>query len=197
MVERRELLRRGMRLERATLAWNVVGVVVLAISAIAAHSIALAAFGFDSLVEIGASAVVLWELAEKQGARTERALRLIGYAFVALVPYVIAVAAASLLMVGHPRPSPYGIGWTSATMVIMLALALGKRRTGRSLHNEVLIAEGRVTTVDAYLAAAVLVGLALNAVFGWWWADPLASVVVVFYAAHEARHIFRGRRPTA
>ena len=196
MVEHRELLRRGVRLEQATLAWNVVGVAVLAATAIAAHSIALAAFGFDSLVEIGASAVVLWELAEKATDRSAKALRLIGYAFVILVPYVVAVGVASLLLAGHPRHSPYGIGWTAATFVVMLVLALGKRRTGRALQNEVLIAEGRVTTIDAYLAASVLVGLALNAALGWWWADPLASLVVVFYAVQEARHIFAGAMPT-
>lgn len=177
------------------MAWNVVGVAVLAATAIAAHSIALAAFGFDSLVEIAASSVVLWELAEEETDRTAKAVRLIGYAFVILVPYVIVAAAASLLAVGHPRSSPYGIGWTAATFVVMSVLAFGKRRTGRALQNRVLVTEGRVTTIDAYLAASVLVGLALNAVFGWWWADPLASLVVVFYAIQEARHIFVGGKP--
>lgn len=106
-----------------------------------------------------------------------------------LVPYVIAVAVGSLLLVGHPRHSPYGIGWTAATFGVMLVLAFGKRRTGRALQNETLTTEGRVTTIDAYLAASVLVGLGLNTAFGWWWADPLSSLVVVFYAIKEARNI--------
>jgi divalent metal cation (Fe/Co/Zn/Cd) transporter len=190
MPDELDMLRRGVHLEYATLGWNIIGVVVLAATAIAAHSIALAAFGFDSLVEIGASTVVLWELAEREADRTERAMRLIGYAFVILVPYVVAVAVASLLVVGHPRHSRYGIGWMLATFVVMLLLALGKRSTGRTLDHKVLITEGRVTTIDAYLAASVLLGLVLNAIFGWWWADPLASLVVVFYAVREARHIF-------
>jgi divalent metal cation (Fe/Co/Zn/Cd) transporter len=195
--DHRALLRRGVHLEYATLAWNVVGVAILAVTAIAAHSIALAAFGFDSLVEIGASTVVVWELTGKEGDRSASALRLIGFAFVVLVPYVIAVAIASLLIAGHPRHSPYGIAWTFATFVVMLLLALGKRNTGHALHNEVLITEGRVTTVDAYLAGSVLTGLALNALAGWWWADPLASVVVVFYAVREARHIFGEHSPAS
>ncbi|MCU1460950.1 MAG: cation efflux protein [Acidimicrobiales bacterium] len=184
------LLRRGIRLEQFTLAWNVVGVGVLAATAIAARSIALAAFGFDSLVEIAASTVVMWELTSDDRQRTAQALRLIGFAFVVLVPYVIGVAVVSLVAGGHPRHSRYGMAWTAGTFAVMASLAIAKRTTGRALHNEVLITEGRVTAVDAYLAASVLVGLALNTFVGWWWADPLASLVIVFYAVREALHIF-------
>jgi divalent metal cation (Fe/Co/Zn/Cd) transporter len=195
--ERSPLLGRGIHLEFATLAWNIAGVVVLALTAIDARSIALAAFGFDSLIEIGASTVVVWELTGKDSDRTARALRLIGIAFVIVVPYVVAVTIAALATGGHPRHSPFGIAWTSATFVVMLLLALGKRNTGRTLHNEVLIAEGRITTVDAYLAGSVLGGLVLNTAFGWWWADPLAGLVVVVYAIREARHIFAAGAPEA
>lgn len=191
VTDREALLRRGVRLEYVTLGWNVAGVAILTLTALAARSIALAAFGFDSLVEIGASTVVIWELTgSKDDRSSEKALRLIGIAFVVLVPYVIAVGGASLLVAGHPRPSPYGIGWTLATLVVMALLAVGKRTTGRALDNAVLLTEGRVTLVDAYLAGSVLLGLVLNRMLGWWWADPLASAVVVFYAVREARHIF-------
>ncbi|WP_346779010.1 cation transporter [Burkholderia sp. Ac-20384] len=86
---------------------------------------------------------------------------------------------------GRPAPSPAGIAWLTATVIAMLALARGKLVTGRRLDNAVLIAESRVTVIDAYLAAAVLVGIALNTVAGWWWADPLAGLVIVYYAVVE------------
>jgi len=90
----------------------------------------------------------------------------------------------------HPRHSVPGIIWTAATAAAMFTLASGKARTGRALNNPVLTTEGRVTMIDGILAAAVLLGLTLNAAFGWWWADPAAGYVLVFYAAREVREIF-------
>src|SRR6476660_452165 len=87
----------------------------------------------------------------------------------------------------HPHHSPLGIAWTAITALVMFALAAGKARTGRALDNPVLRTEGRVTLIDGVLAVAVLVGLALNAVLGWWWADPLAAFVLVYYALREGR----------
>ena len=92
----------------------------------------------------------------------------------------------------HPRHSTVGIGWTAATAAVMFALASGKARTGAALGNPVLRTEGRVTLIDAILATAVLTGLALNAALGWWWADPAAGYVLVYYAAREVREIFTG-----
>jgi divalent metal cation (Fe/Co/Zn/Cd) transporter len=186
------LLRRGRLLEAATLGWNVVGIVVLAIAAIGARSVALAGFGLDSLIEIGASTVVLWELADTGQARQRRALQLIGAAFVALAGYLLVQSTWSLVAGFHPRHSPLGIAWTAVTAATMFALAAGKARTGRALDNPVLLTEGRVTTIDGLLAVAVLVGLVLNAAAGWWWADPLAGYVLVYYAVKEARGIFTG-----
>ena len=183
------LLRRGRSLELATLAWNVVGIVVLAFAAIDARSVALAGFGLDSLIEIGASTVVLWELAGTGPVRRRRALTLIAAAFVALAVYVVVQGVVVLATGDHPRPSPLGIAWTAATVVVMLALARGKHVTGTALGNPVLTAEARVTVIDAVLAAAVLLGLALNALAGWWWADPAAALVVVYYALREAHHL--------
>jgi divalent metal cation (Fe/Co/Zn/Cd) transporter len=186
----RVLLRRGRLLEGITLAWNVIGIVVLAIAAIGARSVALAGFGLDSLIEIGASVVVLWELSGTGEARQRRALRLIGGAFLALAAYLTAQSAAVLVTRYHPGPSALGIAWTAVTAAAMFALAAGKTRTGRALGNRVLITEGRVTLVDGILAVAVLAGLALNAAARLWWADPLAALVIVFYALREAREIF-------
>ncbi len=191
---RTALLRRGFALEYATLCWNVAGIVVLAIAALAARSVALAGFGLDSLIEIGASAIVIWELSGSGGERQRRGLRMIGYAFAALAAYLLVQSSVVLAAGYRPRPSLTGIAWTAVTAVVMFLLAAGKTRTGRALGNPVLRTEGRVTMIDGILAAAVLLGLALNAGFGWWWADPAAGYVLVFYAAREVREIFPAAR---
>ena len=161
------LLRRGFALEFATLGWNVVGIAVLAIGAISARSVALAGFGLDSLIEIGASTVVIWELSGTGAERQRRGLRLIGYAFAVLAVY-LAVQSTVVLAAGyHPRHSVLGIGWTAATAIAMFVLAAGKARTGAALGNPVLATEGRVTLIDGILAVAVLLGLVLNAAAGW------------------------------
>jgi len=183
------LLTRGRRLEFATLGWNVVGVVVLAFAAVQARSVALAGFGLDSLIEIGASTVVLWELAGVDEARQNRGLRLIGVAFVALAVYLAVQSTVVLALGTRPGHSAVGIAWTSATAVVMFLLAAGKARTGAALDNPVLVAEGRITLVDGILATAVLAGLVGNALAGWWWADPLAGYVLLVYAAREARAV--------
>jgi len=186
------LLRRGRILEGVTLGWNVAGIVVLAVAAVAARSVALAGFGLDSLIQIGASTVVLWELSGSGEERQRRALRLIGGAFLALAAY-LGVQSVLVLVTGYrPGPSVLGISWTAVTATAMFALAAGKARTGRALGNPVLITEGRVTLVDGILAVAVLAGLVLNAAAGWWQADPLAALVIVFYALREAQEIVLG-----
>jgi Cation efflux family len=187
---RQALVRRGFALEWATLSWNVAGIVVLAVAAVAARSVALAGFGLDSLIEIGASTVVIWELSGTGVERQRRGLRLIGYAFAALAIYLLVQSTVVLATGYHPRHSPLGIGWTAATAVVMFALAAGKARTGRALNNPVLLTEGRVTVIDGILAVAVLLGLILNAAARWWWADPAAGYVLVYYAAREVREIF-------
>jgi len=189
---RKALLRRGFALEYATLGWNVAGIVVLALAAVAARSVALAGFGLDSLIEIGASTVVIWELSGTGQRRRQQALRLIGYGFAALAVYLLAQSTVVLATGYHPGHSAVGITWTAVTAAVMFALATGKARTGRALANPVLATEGRVTLIDGILAAAVLLGLALNAALGWWWADPAAGYVLVFYAAREVREIFAG-----
>jgi divalent metal cation (Fe/Co/Zn/Cd) transporter len=185
----RALLRRGRSLEVATLAWNIAGVIILAIAALRAHSVALAGFGLDSLLEIGASTIVLWELSGTGADRQRRALRLIAAAFLALAAYLTIQTVLVFATEYHPGHSPLGIVWTAVTAAAMFALAAGKIRTGHALANPVLITEGRVTVIDGLLAAAVLLGLVLNATIGWWWADPAAGLVIVYYAVKEARTI--------
>ncbi|KQV06550.1 cation transporter [Leifsonia sp. Root112D2] len=185
------LLRRGKALEWFTLAWNIVGVIVLAVLAITASSVALAGFGLDSFIEIGASTVVLWELSGTGEARQRRALRLIGVAFILLALYLLAQSVVALLTAHHASPSVGGIIWTAVTALIMFTLAALKARTGRALNNPVLVTEGRVTFIDGLLAVAVLLGITLNFALGWWWADTVAGFVIVYYAVREAIHIFR------
>jgi divalent metal cation (Fe/Co/Zn/Cd) transporter len=187
---RRTLLRRGFALEYATLAWNVVGIVILAVTAIQARSVALAGFGLDSLIEIGASIVVIWELAGTGETRKRFAMRLIGTAFAELAVYLMVQSTVVLATGFHSQHSVVGIAWTAITAVVMIALATGKARIGAALGNPVLATEGRVTLIDGSLAAAVLLGLLLNAVVGWWWADGIAGYVLMLYAVREAKEIF-------
>jgi divalent metal cation (Fe/Co/Zn/Cd) transporter len=190
-ADRSMLLRRGLRLEYATLGWNVVGIGVLGVAAITARSVALAGFGLDSLIEIGASMVVVWELSSTNADRERRALRMVGIAFLALAAYVVVQSGVVLAVRHHAAHSPLGIVWTAATALAMFSLAAGKARTGRALDNPVLLTEARVTLVDGLLATTVLVGLLLNATLGWWFADPLAGLVIVIYGAREGLRALR------
>ncbi len=184
-----ELLQRGLVLEYATLSWNVVGTVVLIIAAVAARSVALSGFGVDSLIEIVASAVVIWQLKGDEGSgRERRALRVIAVAFVLLAIYISVQSAVTLGSQSHPGHSTLGIVWLAATVLAMFALAAAKRDTGERLGSAVLQTESRVTVIDGALAAAVLAGVILNATAGWWWADPLSAIVILIYALREADH---------
>jgi divalent metal cation (Fe/Co/Zn/Cd) transporter len=183
------LRRRGLTLEYATLAWNVVGSVVVLAAAAAARSVALAGFGLDSLIEILASLVVVWQLRDMHApGRERRALRVIGVAFLLLAVYIAAQSAYVLAGGGHPRRSVAGIVWLALTAGVMFALAAGKGATGRALGNRVLQVEARVTVIDGLLAAAIVLGLILNAALGWWWADPVAALVIVYYGVREGWH---------
>ncbi|HME27478.1 MAG TPA: cation transporter [Acetobacteraceae bacterium] len=188
------LRQRGLALEYATLGWNVVGFGVMAITAWRAGSIALAGFGLDSLIEIFASVVVIWQLMDNTKGREPLALRLIGGAFFLLAVYLPVQAAVAWSRGARPAPSQAGMIWLLATVVAMLLLAWGKLSVGRALGNAVLIAESRVTLIDAALAMAVLLGIGLNALFGWWWSDPLAGLVIVIYAIAEGRAAWRVHR---
>jgi divalent metal cation (Fe/Co/Zn/Cd) transporter len=171
----------------ATLSWNVVGTVVVITAALSAGSVALAGFGLDSLIEIGASTIVVWQLKDTGGTRERRALGLVGIAFIALAVYIAAQAAYTLVTANHPEHSTLGIAWTAVTCG---RHARARRRQSPhrpGTRNPVLQTEGSVTLIDAYLAAAVLLGLVANAALDWWWADPLAGLVIVYYGLREGR----------
>lgn len=184
------LLRRGFVLEYVTLAWNVIGIVVLAIAAVAARSVALAGFGLDSLIEIGASTVVIWELSGTGEQRRRRGLRLIGAAFAALAAYLLVQSTVVLATGYHPRPLGAWDHLDRGDRRSDVRAGRRQARTGAALGNPVLQTEGRVTLIDGVLATAVLLGLVLNAALSWWQADPAGGYVLVFYAAREVRDIF-------
>jgi divalent metal cation (Fe/Co/Zn/Cd) transporter len=189
--ERAGLQRRGLVLEYATIAWNI-GEAVLTIGlGIAAGSLALIGFGADSIIEVFASSVVVWHLfpghEQDRPDRTRLALRLVAGAFLALA-LALAIASISDLTSGRrAEESWWGIGYLASAAVVMFALAVAKRRLAIRLDSAPLRSEAAMTFLDGILASATLLGLALNAVAGWWWADPAAALVVAVAAANEAR----------
>jgi divalent metal cation (Fe/Co/Zn/Cd) transporter len=129
---------------------------------------------------------VVWQLKGTDRNRERAALWLIALAFLGLAVYVLVQSAYTLVSGARPGPSTSGMAWLASTVAAMLLLAWGKYVTGRRLDNQVLMVESHVTLVDAYLAAAVLAGITLNAALGWWWADPVSSLVIVYYGVREA-----------
>jgi divalent metal cation (Fe/Co/Zn/Cd) transporter len=195
----RALARRGRRLEYLTTAWNSLEAVVAVVTGLAAHSLALVAFGLDSCIEVFASLVVLWHLGGAPEVadplRARRALRLIAGAFGVLSVYLAAQAVHSVVARTRPESSPVGIGFIAATVVVMFVLARAKRRTGRALGNRPLVANGTMTFIDGCLAAGVLLALVLQTTTGWWWTDPLAAGVVAIVAFNEAREGWQSAEP--
>jgi divalent metal cation (Fe/Co/Zn/Cd) transporter len=182
------LERRGLRLEYATIAWNAIEMLISIGLGIAARSLALVAFGLDTMVELFASFVVVWHLrhpGRNSDRTTAQALRLVAWAFF-LLAIVVTVGAVWALVTGTtPDESPLGIGYLALTAVVMLSLGATKRATGRRLGSEPLEAEARMSIIDAALAFGVLIGLAANALLGWWWADAVAALLVAGAAVRE------------
>ena len=191
------LRRRGFWLEYASMAWMTAEAAVAITAGILASSIALTGFGLDSVLELAAAAVVVWQLrgGEDEGEgedREARAVRLIGVTFFALAAYLAVEAARDLA--GHARPafSPAGLAIAAAALLVMPALAVAKRRTGQALGNQALIADSAETALCALTSAAALIGVGLNAGAGWWWADPAAALVIAALAAREGLEAWHG-----
>lgn len=189
-----DLERTGRRLQRITIAWNLIEVFITIGLGIAAGSLALIAFGLDSLIEVFASLVVLWHMLDDQPGptRDRRARRLVALAFAALAAYLLTAGLRALLTQTEPESSPLGIAYLGVTAVVMFSLAARKRRLGRDLNNLAFLAEARLTYLDGWLATAILTALALNTGFDWWWADPLAALVVAVAAARESVELATG-----
>jgi divalent metal cation (Fe/Co/Zn/Cd) transporter len=188
---RAALVRRGHRLAWFTISWNALEGLVAIASGVAAGSIALIGFGADSYVEVFGGAVVWWRLAaERRGravseAAERRAVRLIAVSFFLLAAGVAAESTRALLLGEHPGESLPGIGLAVVSLVVMPLLARAKRRVGRQLGSQAVQADATETTLCVWLSGIVLAGLGLNALVGWWWADPVAAFGVVYVAARE------------
>lgn len=181
-----------------TIAWNVIEAVVAVSAGLAAGSIALIGFGFDSTIEVGSAFVVVWQFrAELQGGydedRERAALRLIAISFFVLATYVVVEASRDLLFVdGEAGESPVGIALASLSLVVMPVLATAKRRTAARLGSPTLRADAAETMLCAWLSAVLLGGLGLNATLGWWWADSIAAIGIAGLAAKEGLEAWRG-----
>jgi divalent metal cation (Fe/Co/Zn/Cd) transporter len=191
------LVRRGLLLNYATLGYNCLEGLIAIGAGLAAGSIALVGFGLDSLIEVSASLVALWRLfSDPDAARRERservALRIIGLLFLALAAYVAADAGRTLLERAAPEESVVGIVLAIFSLAVMPLLARAKRRVAFAMGSGALAAEARQTAFCTYLSAILLVGLLLNATVGWWWADPVAALVMVPIIAKEGLEGIRG-----
>jgi divalent metal cation (Fe/Co/Zn/Cd) transporter len=185
---------RAVRLEFVTIAWNGVEFFITVGLGIVAGSLALVAFGLDSLIEIFASVVVIWQLRGSAEARTRRAMALVGVAFLALSVFLFVGAARSLLASAKPDSSPFGIAYMTIAASAMFVLAWKKRRLGDTVGSHPLVTEARMTLLDGLLASGVLLALIVNSAFGAWWADPLAAAAVALAALRESVDAWRDSR---
>lgn len=190
-----QLRRRALRLEYATIAWNV-GEAFLTIGlGIAAGSLALIGFGSVSIVEVAGSAAVVWQLRPSEeferAARTRRALRFIALAFLALALILATFAVRDLITGREARESLTGIAYLTATAIVMFGLARAKHRLAEAMRSEPLRSEAKMTFLDGVLSTLTLLGLTANAAAGWAWADPTAALIVSVAALHESRANWR------
>lgn len=188
-----DALRRGRRLEYLTLAWNSAEAVVSIVAGLLAGSIALVGFGFDSVIECSSGAIILWRLAGDGERRERTALRLVGLSFLALAAYIAYDAIRSLLGHEAPERSLVGIGVAIASLIAMPLLARAKRGVARQLNSGAMHADSRQTDICAYLSAILLGGLLLNALLRWWWADPVAALIMVPLIGREGVQALRGK----
>jgi divalent metal cation (Fe/Co/Zn/Cd) transporter len=198
-TERRaEAARLGRRLQYLTIAWNSAEAVVALIAGFIAGSVALVGFGFDSVIEVTSGGAALWRLRhESDEAKREvaerRSLRIIGICFLTLAAYVLYESAGDLMAGKTPQRSIVGIVIAALSLIVMPLLVRYKRKIAKRLASGALEAEARQTRLCAYLSAILLVGLGLNAWWGWWWADPLAGLGMVPFIAWEGLEAVRGR----
>jgi divalent metal cation (Fe/Co/Zn/Cd) transporter len=184
---RQALLRRGRRLQYATIAWNLMEVVVTIGLGVTAGSLALVAFGLDSLVEVFASLVVVWYIADDAAVgRAPRALRLVAVAFAFLAVYLIVASTYNIVRGQAAGSSPFGIAYLAVTAVVMFLLARLKRAISDAARSAPLAAEASMTFIDGCLALGILIALALNTAAGLWWADPVAALLVAGLCGREA-----------
>lgn len=184
-------VRRGRRLEYITIVWNSLEGIIAVGAGIFAGSVALVGFGIDSVIEVSSGAIILWRLVSGEH-REQLALKLVGVSFLALAAYVGFDAVKSLWLIEPPDASYVGIALAALSLAVMPVLARAKRKVASQLNSRAMHADSRQTDICAYLSAILLGGLLLNAIFGWWWADPIAALVMVPIIAREGVAALRG-----
>ncbi|MET3806304.1 divalent metal cation (Fe/Co/Zn/Cd) transporter [Nakamurella sp. UYEF19] len=193
-ADRRAVLHRRIRLfVAATITYNVIEAAVAITAGTMASSAALVGFGLDSVIEVASAAAVAWQFAGKDPeAREKVALRVIAYSFFALAAYVSIDAVLSLVGGTEARHSTPGLVLAGLSLIVMPFLSYGQRRTGRELDSRSAVADSKQTLLCTYLSAVLLVGLALNSLFGWTFADPIAALVIAVVAVREGREAWKG-----
>jgi len=193
---------RALRLEYLTVGWNVVEGVVAIAAAVLAGSVAILAFGIDSFVECASAAVMIWRLRAEQSSRVSgerldviehQARKLVAGSLFLLAGYVSFDAISTLWTADRPAFSTVGVGLLSLSIVVMLWLAGAKRRLAHELGSAAMAADAFQTTACWWLSVAALVGVGLNGAFGWWWADPIAALIIVGLIVREGREAWRGK----
>jgi divalent metal cation (Fe/Co/Zn/Cd) transporter len=192
-ARRATLNRRVRRLVTATIAYNVVEAVIAISAGAVAGSVALVGFGLDSVIEVSSAAIVAWQFsAPDPEAREPTALRIIAFSFFALAAYIGVESVRALAGAEHATPSPVGIALATVSLIVMPVLSYAQRRAGRELGSASAVADSKQTLLCTYLSGVVLVGLVLNSLFGWTWADPVAGLVIAVVALREGREAWRG-----
>src|SRR2546426_10223399 len=197
-MDRVALLRRGMALEAVTVGYNTLEGLVAIAAGIAAGSVALTGFGIDSVIEVTSGALLWWRLRAELGLAPlgttgdGRAARGAGFLLLALGLSIVTDSVRVLATGNHPESSPIGIGLTVVSLIVMPLLARGKLRVAASLGSRALRADAHETIVCAWLSATTLLGLGLNAVLGWWWADPVAALAMLPLIVREGLEALRG-----
>lgn len=192
--ERSGILQRRIRLiVAATIGYNLIEAVVAIAAGTVASSAALVGFGLDSTIEVLSAAAVAWQFTRRDPERWEKpTLRVIAVAFFALAAYVTVSSLLTLVARVEVQHSPVGIALTAVSVVIMPYLSYAERRAGRDLGSATAVADSKQTLICAYLSAAVLIGLLVNSLFGWWWADPIAGIVIAVFAIREGVEAWKG-----
>lgn len=195
-IVRRGQVRRGRWLEYLTVGWNSLEGVIAVGAGLAAGSVALVGFGFDSAIEVASGVALLWRLHMDAPERRERAeqvaLKVVGFSLLALAAYVAFDAVKALVTREPPEASFVGVGLAALSLVVMPILARAKRRVAAEIDSRALEADSRQTDICAYLSAILLGGLILNALFGWWWADPAAALLMTPIIVKEGVGALRG-----
>ena len=201
-VDRRVLLKRGLRLENISLGWNLIEGTVAVIAGVIAGSVALIGFGVDSFVESSSAAVIIWRILSESRNKTNpekiylierRAQRLVGLSLLAFAIYILFQSGSALVLQERPEVSHTGIILAVLSLAVMWWLARSIRRVGQQLHSHAIEADSSQTLACWWMSLSLLVGLGLNALFGWWWADPLAGIAISALMLREAKSVWSGK----